>query len=147
MRLDLYVDETKAEARFPELEVLVNALALAVPQFVDTPPKICNLVIIGEEYAADLNRTYRQKDYIPDCLSFPLDSGEGEGEDVLGEVYICWQKLLAQAEEYGHSWQRECVWLMTHGILHLLGFSHGDEPNPDMRAVEEAILEQLSLRR
>jgi len=147
LRLVLYVDEPKAEGVFPELELLVNALALALPKFVDTPLGICNLIIIGEEYAAELNRTYRQKDYIPDCLSFPIDSGEGEEEDVLGEVYVCWQRLLTQAEEYGHSWQRECAWLMTHGILHLLGFSHGDEPSPDMRAVEEAVLKHLSLRR
>lgn len=95
-----------------------------------------NVIVASSDLIQQLNRDYRNKDEVTDVLSFPL----GLGEEVTGEIYVCWPRTLEQADEYGHSWQREFSFLLTHGILHLMGYEHGSEPNLEMRAMEEKIL-------
>ena len=71
------------------------------------------------------------------------------GEDVpLGDVVICMDKIREQAEEFGHSEERETVYLFTHSVLHLLGYDHEeDEDRRKMRAREEEIMESLGISR
>jgi probable rRNA maturation factor len=102
-----------------------------------------NVILSSDEFIRHLNRDFRGKDSVTDVLSFPL----GSDEEVTGEIYICWSRVLSQAEEYDHSWQREFSFLLIHGVLHLLGFEHGEEPNPEMRTMEERILDILGLGR
>ena len=67
----------------------------------------------------------------------------------LGDIAISFERVVAQAAEYGHTPERELAYLTAHGMLHLLGYDH--ERGPDdaaaMRAQEEAAMEQLGLRR
>lgn len=108
-----------------------------------------------------LNREYRGVDRPTDVLSFPmfgdieeleaacaLQDGE-EGQEVpLGDVVICMDKIVEQAEEFGHSKERETVYLFTHSVLHLLGYDHEtDEDKRVMRAREEEIMEALGIGR
>ena len=67
----------------------------------------------------------------------------------LGDVIICPERAAEQAEEYGHSYEREMVYLMVHSIFHLLGYDHVDEGpmKKQMRAREEAILAEVELPR
>lgn len=99
-----------------------------------------------------LNREYRQKDQVTDVLSFPqfddLNRIPEEGEICLGDVVICKDKALEQAEELGHSFQREIIYLFTHSILHLLGYDHMEEDEKkDMRQREEEVMEFLGIPR
>ena len=97
-----------------------------------------------------LNRDYRGVDRPTDVLSFPmiedfeeLDEmyGGAGAELLLGDVVICLEKALQQAEEYGHSKEREIVYLFTHSVLHLLGYDHmTDEDKKEMRAREEKVM-------
>ena len=107
------------------------------------PEQRINIIIAQESLIEELNRDYRGKDSVTDVLTFPL----GLEEEVTGEIYICWQRVISQSREYGHSWQREFAYLLIHGILHLLGYQHGSEPNPEMRAAEEKVLSRLELGR
>ena len=108
-----------------------------------------------------LNREYRGVDRPTDVLSFPmfgsieeletvcaLQDGE-EGQEVpLGDVVICMDKIREQAEEFGHSQERETVYLFTHSVLHLLGYDHETEEDKRvMRAREEEIMEELGIGR
>ncbi len=108
-----------------------------------------------------LNREYRGVDRPTDVLSFPmfgdieeleaacaLQDGE-EGQEVpLGDVVICMDKIVEQAEEFGHSKERETVYLFTHSVLHLLGYDHETEEDKRvMRAREEEIMEELGIGR
>ena len=108
-----------------------------------------------------LNREYRGVDRPTDVLSFPMfgsieeleaacafQDGE-EGQEVpLGDVVICMDKIEEQAEEFGHSKERETVYLFTHSVLHLLGYDHEiEEDKRVMRAREEEIMETLGLGR
>lgn len=98
----------------------------------------------------DINREYRGKDSPTDVISFADHEGE-EVEDIydtLGDIVISLEKVEEQAIEYGHSYERELYYVLTHGILHLLGYDHIDEVDKiEMRKKEEEILEKYNFRR
>ena len=117
-----------------------------------------SLSFVSEEEIQQLNRDYRGVDSVTDVLSFPLleDTGdlivigdEDEAEDlVLGDVVICLKRAEEQAEEYGHSKQREVVYLFVHSVLHLLGYDHmTEEERAEMRQREEEVMDELHLSR
>jgi probable rRNA maturation factor len=128
-----------------EMEGMLARIAPAIANAVDVPVDSENyhIILTSQDYIRRLNRDFRCKDCVTDVLSFPL----GSEEEITGEIYICWDRINSQASEYGHSWQREFSYLLVHGILHLLGFEHGDEPNPAMRELEEKILEHMGMGR
>lgn len=101
----------------------------------------------------ELNREYRGVDAPTDVLSFPQFDDLVEdipeiGEIALGDVVICRQKAEAQAEEFGHSFKREVIYLFTHSVLHLLGYDHEeDDDRAEMRAREEEIMDFLGIPR
>lgn len=102
-----------------------------------------------------LNLQYRNVDSPTDVLSFPLaENGEYDmnpdtGLFMLGDIVISVEKALAQAEEYGHSFQREMAFLAVHSMLHLLGYDHEDGGLSvvRMREKEETVLTQVGLKR
>ena len=100
-----------------------------------------------------LNREYREVDKPTDVLSFPqfydLEEEIPEvGEICLGDVVICKDKAAEQAEEFGHSFEREIIYLFVHSVLHLLGYDHMEEDEKAcMRAREEEIMEHLGVLR
>lgn len=101
----------------------------------------------------ELNKQYRGVDKPTDVLSFPQFDDLGEEipevcEICLGDVVICEQKAREQAEEFGHSFERELVYLFTHSVLHLLGYDHmEDDEKKAMREREEEIMKQIGLMR
>jgi len=96
----------------------------------------------------ELNRQYRGKDMPTDVLSFPMDGPENAPEKLLGDIVISVEKMKEQAEEYGHSLQREMIYLIVHSTLHLIGYDHLNENEKIMmRQKEEMIMGRLSLSR
>lgn len=80
----------------------------------------------------EINREYRQKDYPADIITFAIfaDSEEKfifDGEINLGEVIIALDKVIEEAEKKGVTKEHELAFLISHGILHLLGFDHQTE--------------------
>ena len=124
---------------------------------------------VSEEEIRKLNREYRENDSVTDVLSFPMfEAGElaamsarvaserealgDTGEDgfymPLGDVVICEEQARKQAEEYGHSYEREVVYLFVHSDLHLLGYDHmNEEEKSVMRAQEEIVMREMNLTR
>jgi probable rRNA maturation factor len=99
-----------------------------------------------------LNSSYRGVDAITDVLSFPQFESPGEiPQDsfvLLGDVVICLDQALEQAESYGHSPEREILFLFVHSMFHLLGYDHHcEEEQSVMRQAEETILARLGLER
>ncbi len=102
-----------------------------------------------------LNLQYREVDKPTDVLSFPLMDFSGESEEPvadepvvsLGDIVISLERAQEQAEEYGHSFEREVAFLTVHSMLHLLGYDHetGDEEDLDMRARQSAIMDAMGL--
>ena len=126
-------------------------------------PLAFEFLLVDEEEIQRLNRETRSMDKVTDVLSYPsLDDIKGEPlkkddypyeldeEDRLfmGSVVVCLQRAKEQAEEYGHSLERELHYLLTHGVLHCLGYDHmTDEDKAEMREREEYILKKLGIVR
>lgn len=107
---------------------------------------------VDMEEIRELNRIYRKKDEVTDVLSFPqYDSSRDipkEGKVSIGDVVLCTEQALLQADDFGHSPERELVYLFTHSIFHLLGYDHKvDEEKERMRDVEETIMSKVGLRK
>lgn len=111
-----------------------------------------SLTLVDAEEIQQLNRDYRNVDKVTDVLSFPqyddLNELPEEGEIMLGDVIICRQRAEEQAEEFGHSVEREMVYLFVHSVCHLLGYDHmEDDEKAEMRAKEESVMEQINVTR
>lgn len=123
-----------------------------------------NLMIVDLDTIHEMNRDYRQIDRPTDVLSFPNLSFDSPGkfdltesadvvdpetgEVVLGDIVICYDKVLEQAEEYGHSILREFAFLLTHSMLHLCGYDHmTEEETSVMEAKQNQILDTLKITR
>ena len=107
---------------------------------------------VEPEEIKSLNAEYRNVDSVTDVLSFPQfedkEQMPSEGELCLGDVVICVERAQQQAEEYGHSFEREMVYLLVHSLLHLLGYDHmDDDEKAIMREKEEHVMEHVDLRR
>ena len=113
-----------------------------------------SLMFTDDETIHEMNREYRGIDRPTDVLSFALEEGEeeeiygGPEENLLGDIIISVETATRQAEDYGHSVEREMAFLALHGMLHLLGYDHmEEEERQEMRAQEEAILASLGITR
>ena len=105
-----------------------------------------------EKGIRELNRLYRDIDKVTDVLSFPQFNEPGEipkaGPVILGDVVICTQQALLQAHDFGHSANRELVYLFVHSIFHLMGYYHmTDDEKEDMREHEESVMNKIGLGR
>ena len=114
-----------------------------------------SVTFVDDEGIRELNNKFRGMDKPTDVLSFPLLDYEGESEEPffdelchnLGDIVISLERAMAQANEFGHSFEREVAFLTAHSMLHLLGYDHelSDEDDADMRARQNDIMERLGL--
>ncbi len=107
---------------------------------------------VDEDEIKELNREYRNVERITDVLSFPQFEPEEiarlKDGDLIGDIIICLKRAQEQAEEYGHSFERELCFLCAHGTLHLLGYDHEDESTDcEMFDLQEAILSKVGILR
>jgi probable rRNA maturation factor len=123
-----------------------------------------SVTLVNNEQIREINKEFRDKDSVTDVLSFPMLEFDEEyrvmhehhigdynyDEDVLllGDIVISLEKAKEQAQEYGHSFEREVGFLTAHSMLHLLGYDH-EEPSKAkvMRYKEEQILQKIGLVR
>jgi probable rRNA maturation factor len=103
----------------------------------------------------ELNARFRGVDAPTDVLSFPLFDFEGdtdeppidEMENMLGDIVLNLDRAHAQADEFGHSFEREAAFLTVHSMLHLLGYDHetSEQDDEDMRARQRDIMAAMGL--
>ena len=112
---------------------------------------VFNVIIVDSEKIQEINKTYRGIDRVTDVISFALEDNEDivyEDFRLLGDIYICIDKIYSQAEEYGHSVLRELSFLTIHGFLHLLGYDHmTEEDEKVMFKRQEEILNGYGITR
>lgn len=102
-----------------------------------------SLVFINDETMQQMNNEYRGLDYVTDVLSFEEDE-----EQYMGDIIICYSKIIDQAQAYEHSFQRELLFLITHGVLHLLGYDHQTESeSKTMFGLQEQLLTEYGVMR
>lgn len=110
-----------------------------------------NIIFINNKEIREINKNYRHIDRETDVISFALEDNEDinyEDFRVLGDIYISIEKAKEQAILYGHSLLREVCFLITHGILHLLGYDHMEENEEKiMFEKQERLLEEYEICR
>ncbi len=124
-----------------------------------------SLLITGNEEIREINRDTRGVDSETDVLSFPMteftspadfsqidensDSIDPEtGELMLGDIVLSVDKIISQAEEYGHSIRREYAFLIVHSMLHLIGYDHFEEDDRIlMEEKQRIIMDLLDIKR
>lgn len=110
-----------------------------------------NIIFVDLEEIHFINKSYRGIDRPTDVISFALEDNEDKCVSdvrVLGDIYICMEKVYEQAKEYGHSFKREMAFLTVHGLLHLLGYDHMEKEDEEiMFGMQEEILDELGIRR
>ena len=160
--------ENETNVRFDfSPEELVRSVAEAVLDSEGCPYEAqVNVLLTDNDSIRELNHTYREIDRETDVLSFPnldhvkpaewtipedqeADYFDPEtGELILGDIILSVDKVLEQAESYGHSIKREFAFLIAHSMLHLCGYDHME---PDEAAVmeekQESILQELGIGR
>lgn len=144
---------------------MIRAAEYAAQTVTGTDRLEVGLTLTDPDSIRELNREYRGVDAVTDVLSFPLMEFEKgakgrvdpEDEDavdpdtgliMLGDIVINMERVFSQAEEYGHSPEREGCYLCVHSVLHLLGWDHMEpEDKKAMRQQEEKLMAGLGLER
>lgn len=107
-----------------------------------------SITFVDKDEIHKLNREYRKVDRPTDVLSFPINEEfliEGV-ESMLGDIVICMDIAKDQAREYGHSLDREIMYLTCHSMLHLLGYDHIEEDDKKiMRGKEKEVMKKLGV--
>lgn len=100
--------------------------------------------VVDANESQKLNKTFRDKDYPTNVLSFPADIQLPEGPPILGDIAICLPVVKREADEQSKRFDQHFAHMVVHGCLHLMGYDHEDEDDADqMEAKEIGILENL----
>lgn len=115
---------------------------------------------VKEDEIRSINKEYRNVDRVTDVLSFPIFSRDelikiSKDENIkkikqinLGDIIVCLDKVKEQSIEYNTGVEREMLYMITHGICHLLGHDHEEESDKaKMRSLEELILNEIGVGR
>ncbi len=155
--MKLYVDFCNRQRKFAVTDALCGLIKRALEaafeyEGVDGDGEV-SVTFVSDAGIRKFNREYRGIDRATDVLSFPQvedgcieDAFDGERYQ-LGDVVLSLERAAAQAELYGHSFERETAFLCVHSALHLMGYDHelGEREDADMRRRQRDIMKNLGL--
>lgn len=148
--MEIYYDDRQDDIEITEeIKNLIEKSIAAVLKVENLDQNVeVSVSFVGDDEIRDLNRDYRGVDKSTDVLSFPMDDEFIIESRILGDVIINTRRVMEQAEELGHSNERELSYLTVHSILHLLGYDHmEDEDKKEMREREKLAMKELSIYR
>ena len=157
MKLKIYFEnDQKKHAIKYKMQMLIRHTILETLDYegMENDAEV-SVTFVDDEGIRELNHKFRGLDKLTDVLSFPLLDYEGESEEPffdelchnLGDIVISLERAMAQANEFGHSFEREVAFLTAHSMLHLLGYDHelSEEDDADMRRRQSDIMDRLGL--
>ena len=157
MSLKIYFENDQKKHRIHyKLQMLIRRTILETLDYegMENDAEV-SVTFVDDEGIRELNKKFRNMDKPTDVLSFPLLDYEGESEEPffdelchnLGDIVISLERAMAQANEFGHSFEREVAFLTAHSMLHLLGYDHelSEEDDADMRRRQNDIMERMGL--
>ncbi len=140
----------ETDRKIEELEILNNYVEYVVKK-LELEKCEFNIIIVDNKKIHEINKEYRNVDRETDVISFAMEDLEDiEYDDfrLLGDIYISIDKVISQANEYGHSKLREICFLATHGILHLLGYDHMEpKDEEEMFGLQNELLDGYNIKR
>jgi probable rRNA maturation factor len=145
-----------SEERMPGdrvIDLMIQAGALcAARDGLDPENMEVSVTFVSVDEIREMNRAHRGIDSVTDVLSFPqYSAGEAIPKDAyvsIGDVVICSEQALLQADDFGHTPERELVYLFVHSVFHLLGHDHeADGEQAEMRVLEESVMDKIGLTR
>ncbi len=157
MKLKIYFENNQEKHSIHySLKMLIRRTVLETLNYEGMENDVeVSVTFTDDEGIRELNKKFRNKDVPTDVLSFPLLDYEGESDEPffddlccnLGDIVISLERAMAQANEFGHSFEREVAFLTAHSMLHLLGYDHetSEEDDIDMRKRQDDIMERLGL--
>ena len=153
-KFEIIYENIEENSKYDEVVMKVLEKCYEVEGLLDSKLSI-SITLTDPEFIRNLNVEYRNVDYATDVLSFPVLYKEeieqakiSNVEDTLGDIVISIEKVKMQAEEYGHSFEREFAYMLVHGFYHLMGEDHIEEDDKkQMRIKEEKVLELLNITR
>ena len=120
-------------------------------EVMDAKESIFTIIFVTKEEIHELNKQYRGVDRVTDVISFALEDAHDVSLSdirVLGDIYICIDRMKEQAIEYNHSETRELSFLTVHGLLHLLGYDHQTKEEEEiMFSKQDEILSKAGILR
>ena len=154
--VDVQIDDRFADAA--DAKLIERAVAAALAGERVAGPVEVSVLVTDDAALHALNRDYRGVDAPTDVLSFAADEpGAAAGPAFvlppgapryLGDIAISYERVAAQAADYGHSRERELAYLTAHGVLHLLGYDHGDaDEERQMFEIQSRVLQTWARRR
>ena len=120
----------------------IRELTKRILQLLRVKADEMSVVFVSDEEMRHYNQIYRSVPESTDVLSFPLEGFTPEGRRNLGDIIISLETASRQAEELGHSLEREVKILLVHGLIHLLGYDHTTNQG-EMEAKEREVLKSL----
>lgn len=119
---------------------------------------LVSIILTNPNNIKEINQKYRKINKSTDVLSFPMfekqeldeivKKEKWEIDDILGDMIISIEQVQIQAQEYGHTFERELSYMVVHSFYHLMGYDHiEDEDKKEMRQKEENILNKLKITR
>ena len=155
--LELYYNNIEEKKEYEELiEMVVNECFKT--ENLDKLNLYISVTLTTPDEIQKINKEYRNIDKATDVLSFPMFEKEeldklvseqnNQIPETIGDIVISVQRVEEQAEEYGHSFERELAYMVVHGFYHLMGYDHMiEEDKKIMRAKEENVLNLLKISR
>ncbi|MBO4693636.1 MAG: rRNA maturation RNase YbeY [Clostridia bacterium] len=155
VKVKIYDKQNKISISPENRRLIRRACSAALKSEKFTEPAEVDVSIVDDEQIKQINADCRGIDASTDVLSFPLgengiyDKNIDTGAYMLGDIVISIEHATAQANEYGHSTDREIAYLTVHSILHLLGYDHvnSEKEKKVMREHEECVMSALKLER
>jgi probable rRNA maturation factor len=134
---DTELDEGEEPPGVPQLTAWANA---AYESISDVSSEVTIRLVDSDEIIT-LNRDYRHKDKATNVLSFPFEVAPGIDIALLGDIVICHSVIAKEAAQQGKSVNNHYAHMVTHGVLHLCGYDHQDDPAAEkMETLETNIL-------
>jgi probable rRNA maturation factor len=108
--------------------------------------RVVEIALLDVRAARALNRQHRGRDYATNVLSYPCDPLPGDRSGLLGDLVICPRVVAREAREQGKLLGHHYAHLVIHGVLHLVGYDHENEPEATvMEALEVKLLAKLGI--
>lgn len=136
---------------FPIGQETIDALFEAFIQRHSCAIEFIEIVLVDETEIKRINREYLNKDYVTDIISFHYHDRSDyvyklKSPSLEGTMYCCLTRIIEQSAEFNVDIKTECLRIVVHGLLHILGFEDATkEQKKTMTLEEDAIIQQITI--